>query len=234
MWILHLACLLENALAYYFCLLICNTNQRTTEIIEGTFFSEYNFRFPFTHSWNCWGSFTLWWVILAYIQHTYNLIFILVVLIDYLGLHSGASTSGRCSRVVPYCSFILELSAVLDSCNLFPRPSRHSGIAYDSLPPIDLASQLRPLTRYGLWGHFAAFWPMYLLETFVWVLALRNLCSGNFILDISYWGFFILVRTLCTILPTGSGWAASRPSAHYCFEGRLVSFDPAMDCVALL
>ena len=40
---------LKNAIAYYFCLLICNTNQRLMEIIEGTFVSEYNFRYLFTH-----------------------------------------------------------------------------------------------------------------------------------------------------------------------------------------
>ena len=40
---------LKNAIAYYFCLLVCIKNPRLMQFIEGTFVSEYNFRCLFTH-----------------------------------------------------------------------------------------------------------------------------------------------------------------------------------------
>ena len=115
-------------------------------------------------------------MILAYIRHTYNLILIscctdksswptfwnILPLVDVL-------------EFVPYCSLILELSAVLDSCNLFPRPFRRSGIAYDSLSPIDLAS------------HFTASGPMRVVRPLCSLLA--HVSSGNFRLGASLRNF---------------------------------------------
>ena len=115
-------------------------------------------------------------MILAYIQHTYNMILISCCT-DKLSspIFWNILPLVGVLEFVPYCSFILELSAVLDSCNLFPRPLRRSGIVYDSLSPIDLAS------------HFTAFGPMRVVRLLCGLLA--HVSSGNFHLGASLRNF---------------------------------------------
>ena len=74
-----------------------------------------------------------------------------------------------------------------------------------------------------------------------WLAALRpfgpyviKFSFWDFTWKFSYWELSLLNGTLWYILPTGSGWAASRPSAHSSFVGLLVSFDLIMDWLALL
>ena len=139
-----------------------------------------------------WDSFTLLWLILAYIRHACNWILFLIVMIVFAYLLEHSS-SCHCSRsLFLIISFILELSDIFWVHLLVSQTSYVFGNCLWFLSPIDLI------------GHFTAFspsraaWPPCGLLARVYYTNFH----WEFHLEISFWVLFIYA---C--------WTALRPSA---------------------
>ena len=140
-----------------------------------------------------WDSFTLLWMILAYIRHACNLILFLIVMIVFAYLLEHSS-SCHCSRsLFLIISFILELSDIFWVHLLcFPDLLCVRELFMILYCRLIWWATLRPLARYVLWGRLAAFWPMYIIDIFILGVSL-----GNSVLGVNY-----------------TCWTALRPSAY--------------------